>query len=124
MRSQNCRLMLCTLWSCGHAVWFSTAARCDRRDPGWGDPSAAWIVASAPSDGHLARLFVLSLLVRWPARMIAHKLLSEFIKSTLLSNCPGFWLCFFLFGFWWVVFLFWFVFFGVVCCTWTVGWTM
>ena len=25
------------------------------------------------------------LLVRWPAQMMAHKLLSEFIKSTLLS---------------------------------------
>ena len=53
--------------------------------------SAAWIVASALSDGHLVRCLVLFLLVRWPAQMMAHKLLSEFIKSSLLSNCPGFW---------------------------------
>ena len=48
---------------------------------------------------------VLFLLVRWPAQMMAHKLLSELIKSTLLPNrwcfcclflCVVFWFCFVL----------------------------
>ena len=62
------------------------ATRCDLRDPGWGDPGFPQRGLLLPHlDGHLCRFAVFVWFFRWPAQIIAHKMLSN---SSRAPHCP------------------------------------